>query len=79
MSAVPTSALEFHKKCACGTSGTDPIHALVPRKSYPLYHHFHPQLGHTSIRLVLHITHRSCLLTSNLIPVYYKNMTQGHN
>jgi len=28
------------------TSGIDPIHALIPSKSYPLYHHFYPQLVH---------------------------------
>jgi len=31
-------------KFSLGTSGTNPIHALVPRKSYPKYHHFSPQL-----------------------------------
>jgi len=72
--------LKFHLKSVRVVLGTDPIHAEVPRKSHPLYHHFYPQPGHTSVLLVLHTTHTSWLLTSDLIPVCTKKKkTQGNN
>jgi hypothetical protein len=36
MSSLPASELKSATKKSCGTSGTDPVHSLVPHKSYPL-------------------------------------------
>jgi hypothetical protein len=40
LSPLPTFAVDACDKFSCDTSGTDWIHALVSRKSYPSYHHF---------------------------------------
>jgi len=29
-----------------GTTGSDPIHTVFPRNSYPTYRHFYPQFVH---------------------------------
>jgi len=35
------------RQCSWGTSGNDPIHALVPHKSYAPDYHFYPQMVHS--------------------------------
>jgi hypothetical protein len=46
ISSLPYLYRNLITKFLSGTSGIDPVHALVPRKSYPLYHHFHSQMVH---------------------------------
>jgi hypothetical protein len=45
VSTLPNFALKSITKFCCGALRISKIHALVPHKSYPLYHHFYPQLG----------------------------------
>jgi len=78
-----SSSLLFHCNLqitfSCGTLEIDWIHALLPHKSYPSYHHFYLQLMHTNSEQY-HTNDltllNSTLLTSDIIPLCIKGLSQ---